>query len=53
MRPEIASVLGLALFADLEDARWTDAPLRALRIEPRGVSEYAQRTMREATSTAR
>jgi uncharacterized protein YbjT (DUF2867 family) len=40
-RPEIASITGLALFADLEDARWTDAPLRALGIEPRGVTDYA------------
>jgi uncharacterized protein YbjT (DUF2867 family) len=53
LRPELASITGLALFADLEDAHWTDAPLRALRIEPRGISEYAQQTARAANPTAR
>ena len=49
MRPEIASILGLALFADLEDAHWTDAPLRELGIDPRGATESArQQTMRAA-----
>lgn len=52
-RPEIASITGLALFADLEDARWTDAPLRALRIEPRGVSEYALQSIRATIPTPR
>jgi uncharacterized protein YbjT (DUF2867 family) len=42
-RPELASITGLALFADLEDARWTDAPLREIGIEPRSVTEYAHR----------
>lgn len=41
-RPAIASVMGLALLADLEDARWTDPPLRALGVAPRGVTEYAR-----------
>ncbi len=40
-RPEVASVMGLSLFADLEHAHWSDEPLRALGIRPRGVSEYA------------
>jgi uncharacterized protein YbjT (DUF2867 family) len=40
-KPEVASVMGLALFADLNEARWTDVPLRTLGIEPRGVSAYA------------
>jgi uncharacterized protein YbjT (DUF2867 family) len=53
VRPEIASIIGLALFADLEDAHWTDAPLRALRIEPRGVREYAQQSMRAGIPTSR
>ncbi len=43
-RPEVASIMGLSLFADLEDARWTDQPLRALGIRPRSVSDYAQLT---------
>ncbi|HSD81872.1 MAG TPA: NmrA family NAD(P)-binding protein [Solirubrobacteraceae bacterium] len=41
-RPELASVMGLAYFADLEDATWTDAPLTALGIRPRSVTTYAQ-----------
>jgi hypothetical protein len=44
-RPEVASVMGLALFADLEDAAWTDAPLRSLGIQPRSVSAYAQQVV--------
>jgi uncharacterized protein YbjT (DUF2867 family) len=45
-RPEVASVMGLALFADLEPAHWTDEPLRALGIRPRGVSQYAHEVFR-------
>jgi uncharacterized protein YbjT (DUF2867 family) len=45
VRPELASVMGLALSADLDDARWTDAPLRALGIEPRGIREYVNETV--------
>jgi uncharacterized protein YbjT (DUF2867 family) len=45
-RPEIASVMGLSLFADLQDASWTDAPLRALGIEPRSVTAYAREAVR-------
>jgi hypothetical protein len=41
-RPAVASVMGLGLFADLGDARWTDAPLRDLGIEPRSVTAYAR-----------
>ena len=47
-RPEIASVMGLSLFADLTDAEWTDAPLHALGIEPRSVSTYAEQLTRAA-----
>jgi uncharacterized protein YbjT (DUF2867 family) len=45
-RPEIASIMGLALAADVADARWSDAPLRELGIEPRGVSAYADAVTR-------
>jgi uncharacterized protein YbjT (DUF2867 family) len=48
MRPEVASVMGLALFADLEDAHWTDEPLRALGIRPRGVGQYAREIVHAA-----
>jgi len=49
-RPELASVMGLSLYADLEDASWTDAPLRALGIEPRSVSAYARQVVHDADS---
>jgi hypothetical protein len=48
-RPEIASVLGLGLFADLADATRSDAPLRELGIHPRSVSTFAA----AATAAAR
>ena len=45
----LASVMGLSLFADLDHAHWTDEPLRALGIRPRGVREYAHEIVRGAT----
>ena len=45
-RPEVASIMGLSLQADLQDAGWTDAPLRALGIDPRGVTQYAATVVR-------
>ena len=51
-RPAVASVLGLGLHGDLEDARWSDAPLRALGIAPRSVSEYAASVARERGAAA-
>ncbi len=42
--------MGLSLYADLEDASWTDAPLRALGIEPRSVSAYARQVVHDADS---
>jgi NADH dehydrogenase len=48
-RPAVASVMGLGLYGDLQDAGWSDAPLRALGIEPRSVTEYA----RECAAAAR
>ena len=47
-RPHLASVMGLSYFADLADATWTDAPLKALGIAPRGVRAYAERVIRGA-----
>jgi hypothetical protein len=38
--------MGLSLQADLQDAGWTDAPLRALGIDPRGVTQYAATVVR-------
>ena len=46
-RPELASVMGLSLFADFEHASWTDDPLRELGIEPRSVSAYARQAVRD------
>ena len=45
-RPHLASVMGLAYFADLADATWTEAPLKALGIAPRSVRAYAERVIR-------
>ena len=47
-RPHLASVMGLAYFADLADAAWTDAPLTELGITPRGVQAYAEGAVRGA-----
>ena len=44
-RQELASVMGLALFADTVPERWDDAPLRALGIEPRPASAYLDRVL--------
>ena len=49
-RPEVASVMGLSLFADLKDASWTDAPLRELGIEPRSVTAYALQAVHDRPS---
>jgi NADH dehydrogenase len=49
-RPALASVMGLSLHTDTAEARWTDAPLRALGIEPRGVAEYADQVAGRAAS---
>ena len=47
-RPHVASVMGLAYLADLYHADWTDAPLTALGIQPRGVQAYAEAVLRAA-----
>jgi NADH dehydrogenase len=52
-QPAVASVMGLGLYADLEDARWSDAPLRALGIEPRSVTAYARSVVAERAAGAR
>jgi nucleoside-diphosphate-sugar epimerase len=39
-RPELASLMGMALTADLTDCTWTDEPLRHLGIKPRPVRDY-------------
>jgi NADH dehydrogenase len=35
IKPEVASLMGMALYADTHPATWDDAPLRAIGIEPR------------------
>jgi uncharacterized protein YbjT (DUF2867 family) len=45
-RPHVASVMGHAYFADLHEASWSDAPLRSLGVEPRGVEAYAEAVLR-------
>jgi NADH dehydrogenase len=39
-KPEIASLMGMALYADTHPATWDDAPLRDVGIVPRPATEY-------------
>jgi NADH dehydrogenase len=39
-KPEIASLMGMALYADTHPATWDDAPLRAAGITPRPVGSF-------------
>ena len=39
-KPEIASLMGMALYADTHPATWDDAPLRDVGIAPRPATEY-------------
>ncbi len=39
-KPEIASLMGMALYADTHPATWDDAPLRDAGITPRTASEF-------------
>ena len=46
IRPEMASLMAMAYGADLEDATWSDEPLRDLGIEPRPASVYIDEVTR-------
>jgi uncharacterized protein YbjT (DUF2867 family) len=39
-KPEIASLMGMALYADTHPATWDDSPLRDVGIVPRPATEY-------------
>jgi NADH dehydrogenase len=39
LKPEVASLMGMALAADTSTITWTDAPLRERGIDPRSVTE--------------
>lgn len=39
-KPEVASLMGMALYADTHPATWDDAPLRDAGIEPRPVERF-------------
>lgn len=41
-KPTLASVIGMALAADLLDAAWDDGPLRAIGIHPRSTTEFVR-----------
>ena len=41
-KPEIASLMGMALYADTHPATWDDAPLRDAGITPRPASEFIE-----------
>jgi uncharacterized protein YbjT (DUF2867 family) len=47
VRPALASVMGQALAADLEDSRADDSALRTLGLAPRPVSAYIEAAVRE------
>jgi NADH dehydrogenase len=47
LRPPLASVMGQALAADRSDSRADDAPLRAVGIDPRPVSQYIEEVARK------
>ncbi len=51
-KPEVASVLGMALAADLTGSPWTDEPLLRLGITPRPATTYIRDLARE-TETGR
>lgn len=40
VKPEIASVMGMALYSDTHAATWDDRPLREAGIKPRPATEY-------------
>jgi NADH dehydrogenase len=44
LKPELASLMGMALFSDTHPATWDDAPLRAVGIEPRPVTAFIDAT---------
>ncbi len=49
-KPEIASLMGMALYADTHPATWDDAPLREAGITPRPASEFITSAARAAGS---
>ncbi len=51
-KPEIASLMGMALYSDTHPATWDDAPLREAGITPRPASEFI-RSAAPATGSRR
>jgi NADH dehydrogenase len=49
-KPEIASLMGMALYADTHPAAWDDAPLRDAGITPRPATEFIQGAARAGGS---
>jgi uncharacterized protein YbjT (DUF2867 family) len=49
-KPEIASLMGMALYSDTHPATWDDAPLRDAGITPRPASEFISGAARAAGS---
>lgn len=45
VKPELATVMGLALMFELGDAPWDDAPLRQLGIEPQPPRDFIRETV--------
>jgi NADH dehydrogenase len=42
IKPEIASLMGMALFSDTHKDNWDDTPMREIGIDPRPASEYVR-----------
>jgi len=43
IKPDLASIMGMALFFDTHPGTWDDTPLRQAGIDPRPATEYIQR----------
>lgn len=50
--PVVASVMGLALVADLFEATWDDGPLRSRGIQPRSTTAFVRSALASSTSQA-
>lgn len=45
IRPEIASLMGMALFSDTHPGSWDDGPLRAIGVDPRPATAFIRQSV--------
>ncbi|WP_109472341.1 SDR family oxidoreductase [Ornithinimicrobium cavernae] len=50
LKPEVASLMGMARFYDTHPSAWDDAPLRAAGIEPRGATSFITEAAQNPTA---